>query len=92
MHYYNEIYFLLFGFMFVMLAVSTAPFYRKDAIEKPSVLLAGIPLAAAASYFLFLLVPLVPMSRQPGQFAVHCLDGGHRACCCGIGEKQTPAN
>lgn len=58
MNYYNEIYFILFGFMFVMLAVSTTPFYRKDAIEKPSLLLAGIPLMGAASYFLFLLAPL----------------------------------
>jgi signal transduction histidine kinase len=57
-NYYNEIYFILFGFMFVMLAVSTTPFYRKDAIEKPSLLLAGIPLMGAASYFLFLLAPL----------------------------------
>lgn len=58
MNYYNEIYFILFGFMFVMLAVSTTPFYRKDAIEKPSLLLAGIPLMGAASYVLFLLAPL----------------------------------
>lgn len=58
MNYYNEIYFILFGFMFVMLAVSTTPFYRKDAIEKPSLLLAGIPLLGAASYFLFLLASL----------------------------------
>jgi hypothetical protein len=57
-NYYNEIYFILFGFMFVMLAVSTTPFYRKDAIEKPSLLLAGIPLMGAASYVLFLLAPL----------------------------------
>jgi hypothetical protein len=40
------------------LAVSTTPYYRKDAIEKPSLLLAGIPLMGAASYFLFLLAPL----------------------------------
>jgi signal transduction histidine kinase len=57
-NYYNEIYFILFGFMFVMLAVSTAPYYRQDAIEKPSLLLAGIPLMGAVSYFLFLLAPL----------------------------------
>jgi signal transduction histidine kinase len=61
MNYYNEIYFTLFGFMFVMLAVSTTPFYRKDAIEKPSWLLAGVPLMGAVSYFLFLLAPLTHM-------------------------------
>lgn len=62
MNYYNEIYFILFGFMFVMLAVSTAPYYRQDAIEKPSLLLAGIPLMGAVSYFLFLLAPLTHKS------------------------------
>lgn len=60
MNYYNEIYFILFGFMFAMLAVSTAPYYRKNAIEKPSAWLAGVPFVAAASCVLFLLVPLTP--------------------------------
>jgi len=57
-NYYNEIYFILFGFMFLMLAISTWPYYQKDAIEKPRLLLAGIPLMGAASYFLFLLAPM----------------------------------
>lgn len=58
MNYYNEIYFILFGFMFLMLAISTWPYYKKDAIEKPLLLIAGIPLMGAASYLLFLLAPI----------------------------------
>ena len=55
MNYYNEIYFILFGFMFLMLAISTWPYYKKDAIEKPFLLIAGIPLMGAASYLFFCL-------------------------------------
>jgi signal transduction histidine kinase len=58
MNYYNEIFFILFGFMFLMLAISTWPYYKKDAIEKPFLLIAGIPLMGAASYLLFLLAPI----------------------------------
>lgn len=57
-NYYNEIFFVLFGFIFLILAISSAPYYRKDAIERQSPLLAGIPLAGAVSYFLFLITPL----------------------------------
>lgn len=58
MNYYNEIFFVLFGFIFLILAISSAPYYRSDAIERQSLLLAGIPLAGAVSYFLFLIAPL----------------------------------
>lgn len=58
MNYYNEIFFVLFGFIFLILAISSAPYYRKDAIERQSLLLAGIPLAGAVSYFLFLIASL----------------------------------
>ena len=58
MTYYNEIFFVLFAFIFLILAISSAPYYRKDAIERQSWLLAGIPLAGAVSYFLFLIAPL----------------------------------
>jgi signal transduction histidine kinase len=57
-NYYNEIFFVLFGFIFLILAISSAPYYRQDAIERQSLLLAGIPLAGAVSYFLFLIAPL----------------------------------
>lgn len=57
-NYYNEIFFVLFGFIFLILAISSTPYYRKDAIERQSLLLAGIPLAGAVSYFLFLIAPL----------------------------------
>jgi len=56
--YYNEIFFVLFAFIFLILAISSAPYYRKDAIERQSWLLAGIPFAGAVSYFLFLIAPL----------------------------------
>ena len=58
MNYYNEIFFVLFGFIFLILAISSAPYYRSDAIERQSLLLAGIPLAGAVSFFLFLIAPL----------------------------------
>lgn len=58
MNYYNEIFFVLFGFIFLILAISSAPYYRQEAMERESLLLAGIPLAGAISYFLFLIAPL----------------------------------
>ncbi|CAN1564635.1 BaeS Signal transduction histidine kinase [Burkholderiaceae bacterium] len=61
MTYYNEIFFVLFGFIFLILAISSAPYYRKDAIERQSLLLAGIPLAGAVSYFLFLIAPVTSL-------------------------------
>jgi signal transduction histidine kinase len=57
-NYYNEIFFVLFGFIFLILAISSAPYYRQDAIERESLLLACIPLTGAISYFLFLIAPL----------------------------------
>jgi signal transduction histidine kinase len=57
-NYYNEIFFVLFGFIFLILAISSAPYYRQDAIQRQSPLLAGIPLAGAVSYLIFLIAPL----------------------------------
>ena len=78
MNYYNEIFFVLFGFIFLILAISSAPYYRSDAIERQSLLLAGIPLAGAVSFFHFLTEPsarrayveLVRRSVKPGAYVL----------------------
>jgi signal transduction histidine kinase len=59
MSYYNEIYYLLFGIMFVMLAISTSPHYRKDSPQTSHPFLMGVPLSGALAYLLFLAAPHV---------------------------------